>query len=325
MINLDAFESARSRICRFVLPTPMLKSSVLTSRSSVPVHLKLEHHQITGSFKVRGATNALLQLHDEARARGVVTVSTGNHGRGLAHAAKQLNVRAVVCMSRLVPQNKIEEIEALGAEIRVIGKSQDEAMDEAERLASSEGMTMMQPFDDPDIIAGQGTIGLEIVEAMPDLDTVLIPLSGGGLAAGVGGAIRALRPNAKIIGITMKRGAAMKASFDAGKPVRVEEFPSLADSLGGGIGLNNKYSFAMCRQVLDEIVLLEESEIAEGIRHAYEREREVVEGAGAVGIGALLAEKVKVSGPVAVVISGRNIDMELHRKIVNGLNQLPQG
>lgn len=321
MISLNAFQDAHRRIASHALSTPLVPSRALSSVCGVPVSLKLEHHQTTGSFKLRGATNKILQLSEAERARGVVTVSTGNHGRGLAYAARATGSRATICMSRLVPENKVAEIRALGGEVRIVGRSQDEAQEEAERLAAEEGLVMILPFDDPEIIAGQGTVGLEVVEAMPDVAAVVVPLSGGGLAAGVAAAVKGLRPSAKIIGVTMERGAAMKASLDAGRPVQVEEFPSLADSLGGGIGLGNKLTFPMCQALLDDVVLLSESEIAAGIRHAYEQEREVVEGAGAVGIAALLAGKIPgLPGPAALILSGRNIDMGLHRRVVNGEN-----
>jgi threonine dehydratase len=156
------------------------------------------------------------------------------------------------------------------------------------------------------------------MEQVTDAAAVLVPLSGGGLAAGVAAAIKGVSPATKVIGISMERGAAMKASLDAGRPVQVEELPTLADSLGGGIGLDNRLTFAMCRDLLDDVILLTEDEIAAGIRQAYEQEREIVEGAGAIGIGALLAGKVRVGGPTVLILSGRNIDMDLHRRIVCG-------
>src|SRR5690606_25027193 len=158
----------------------------------------------------------------------------------------------------------------------------------------------------------------EIMEQVPDAATVLVPLSGGGLAAGVAAAVKGVSPTTRVIGISMERGAAMKASLDAGRPVQVEELPTLADSLGGGIGLDNRLTFAMCLDLLDEVVLLSEEEIAAGMRHAYEEEREVVEGAGAVGIAALLAGKVKPRGPAVAILSGRNVDMAQHRDVVCG-------
>ncbi|AYG76831.1 hydroxyectoine utilization dehydratase EutB [Rhizobium sp. CCGE532] len=316
MIDLNDIEGAKRRIKDHILTTPLAHSPSLSNRCAVPVYLKLEHHQTTGSFKLRGAFNAILQLSADERARGVVAASTGNHGRALSFAANTCGVTATICMSNLVPENKVSEIRRLGAEVRIVGKSQDDAQEEAERLAG-EGRCLVPPFDHPAIIAGQGTLGLEILEALPDVATVLIQLSGGGLASGVAAAVKSQRPDVRIVGLTMDRGAAMKASLDAGRPVQVAEFESLADSLGGGIGLANQWTFPMCRDLLDDVILLSEAEMAAGIRHAYLQERKIVEGAGAIGIAALLANKVgNLHGPVVTVLSGRNIDMNLHRRVV---------
>lgn len=317
-VTLSDIRAARERIAGKAERTPTVPSSSLSEQMGIPVHLKLEHRQTTGSFKLRGASNAVASLSAEEKARGLVAASTGNHGRALAHAAKLEGMRVVICMSRLVPQNKLDEIRRLGAEIRIVGNSQDDAQQEVERLVAHEGLVMLPPFDHPAIIAGQGTLGLEMVEQVPDAGLVLVQLSGGGLASGVAAAIKGVSPGTKIIGVSMARGAAMRASLDAGKPVLVEELPTLADSLGGGIGLDNRLTFAMCRDLLDDVILLSEDEIAAGIRHAYAQEREIVEGAGAVGIAALLAGKVKANGPVVVLLSGRNIDMNAHRKIICG-------
>ena len=319
-VDLAAIHEARARLAGRIEPTPTVLSPSLSAVTGVPVHLKLEHRQTTGSFKLRGATNAVAMLSDAEKRRGVVAVSTGNHGRALAHAARLEGMRATICMSRLVPANKIEEIERLGADIRIVGDSQDEAEDEVARLVAQAGMTVVPPFDHPGVIAGQGTLGLEIAEVVSDVATVLVPLSGGGLAAGVAVAVKAARPAARVVGVSMARGAAMKASLDAGRPVQVREEPSLADSLGGGIGLDNRLTFALCRDLLDDVVLLSEAEIAAGIVHAYAEEREVVEGAAAVGIAALIAGRVKPVGPTVAILSGRNIDMDLHRRIVSGEN-----
>lgn len=317
-VTLSDINAARERIHNKVERTPTVTSQSLSQRFGVPVYLKLEHRQTTGSFKLRGASNAVASLSAEERTRGVVAASTGNHGRALAHAAKLEGMRAVICMSRLVPQNKLDEIRRLGAEVRVVGNSQDDAQHEVERLVAQEGLVMLPPFDHPAIIAGQGTLGLEMIEQAPDAAMVLVQLSGGGLASGVAAAVKGVSPGTKVIGVSMARGAAMKASLDAGRPVLVEELPTLADSLGGGIGLDNRLTFAMCRDLLDDVILLSEDEIAAGIRHAYAQEREIVEGAGAVGIAALLAGKVKTKGPVVVLLSGRNIDMNAHRRIICG-------
>ncbi|WJR68770.1 hydroxyectoine utilization dehydratase EutB [Neorhizobium sp. CSC1952] len=317
-VQLDDIHAAAARIEGRALRTPMVESAMLSERVGVPVHLKLEHHQTTGSFKLRGAVNAVLSLSAEERARGVVAASTGNHGRALAFAARAEGSVATICMSSLVPENKVSEIRRLGARVRIIGRSQDEAQEEVDRLVAEEGLVMVPPFDHPAVVAGQGTLGIEIVEQVPEVDTVLVPLSGGGLAAGVAAAVKGLKPSVRVVGLTMERGAAMKASLDAGGPVPVEELPSLADSLGGGIGLDNRVTFAMCRDLLDDVVLLSEAEIAAGMRHAYAVEREVVEGAAAVGIAALLAGKIESRGPVVVILSGRNVDMERHRRVMNG-------
>ncbi|RWK52743.1 hydroxyectoine utilization dehydratase EutB [Mesorhizobium sp.] len=317
-VTLSDIRAARERIAGKVERTPTVPSPSLSGHLGVPVYLKLEHRQTTGSFKLRGASNAIASLNAEEEARGVVAASTGNHGRALAHAAKLEAMRATICMSRLVPQNKLDEIGRLGAEIRIVGNSQDDAQQEVDRLVAEDGLIMLPPFDHPDIIAGQGTLGLEIIEQVADAALVLVPLSGGGLAAGVAAAVKGVSPGTKVIGVSMARGAAMKASLDAGQPVLVEELPTLADSLGGGIGLDNRLTFSMCRDLLDDVILLSEDEIAAGIRHAYDQEREIVEGAGAVCIGAVLAGKVRASGPTVLILSGRNIDMTLHRKVVCG-------
>ncbi|WP_032900415.1 hydroxyectoine utilization dehydratase EutB [Mesorhizobium ciceri] len=317
-VTLEHIRAARERIAGKVERTPTVLSQSLSEELGVQVHLKLEHRQTTGSFKLRGASNAVASLSTAEKTRGVVAASTGNHGRALAHAAKLEGMRAVICMSRLVPENKLDEIRRLGAEVRIVGDSQDDAQQEVDRLVAQEGLVMLPPFDHPDIIAGQGTLGLEMIEQVPDAALVLVQLSGGGLASGVAAAIKGVSPRIKVIGVSMARGAAMKASLDAGHPVLVEELPTLADSLGGGVGLDNRLTFAMCRDLLDDVILLSEDEIAAGIRHAYAQEREIVEGAGAVGIAALLAGKVRADGPAVVLLSGRNIDMNAHRTIVCG-------
>ncbi|WP_143957892.1 hydroxyectoine utilization dehydratase EutB [Rhodoligotrophos appendicifer] len=321
-VTLEEIEAAHSRIAGKIEQTSIVASASLTDSEGSPVHLKLEHRQVTGSFKLRGATNAITLLTPEERRRGVVTMSTGNHGKALAFAACREGIRTIICMSSMVPSNKVEAIRSTGAEVRIIGASQDEAEDEVYRLVEAEGVRLISPFDDAAVIAGQGTIGLEIAHAIPRSPLVLVPLSGGGLAAGTAIALKASDPSARVVGVSMERGAAMKASLDAGKPVRVEELPSLADALGGGIGLGNRLTFQLCKDLLDDVMLVTEDEIAGAISHIYRVEREVVEGAGAVGVAALLSGKVKPDGPVVAVLSGRNIDMASHNRIV-GLHRTP--
>ncbi len=316
-ISFTDILAARKRISLAIAHTPLRRSEALSSRTGLQVLIKCEHHQTTGSFKLRGATNAVLSLSGEQREAGVTGASTGNHGRALAYAAALAGARAVICMSRLVPKNKVDAIEALGAEARIVGDSQDDAQKEVDRLVKEEGMSMVSPFDFADVIAGQGTLGLEILEEAPELETIVVPLSGGGLIAGVALAAKTVNPEIRIVGVTMERGAAMHASLAAGHPVDVREVATLADSLGGGIGLNNTHTFAMVRELVDDVVLVSEAQIADGIRSAYFDEGEVIEGAAAVGIAALDAG-LRPKGPACVILTGKNIDMELHRRIVNG-------
>lgn len=317
-VSLGEIDEARDAIAATIRTTPVNTSPVLSELAGVPVHLKLEQMQITGSFKLRGASNAVASLSDEERGRGVVGVSTGNHGRGLAYAARAAGVKCIICMSRLVPQAKIDGIRAQGAEVRIVGQSQDEAQLEVDRLVAEDGMTMIPPFDHRKIIAGQGTLGLELLDQVPDAATVLVPLSGGGLISGVAAAIKARRPEVRIVGISMERGAAMHECLKAGKPVQVEELATLADSLGGGIGLNNRLTFAMTRDLVDDVVLVSEAEIAAAIRHAYWQERQIIEGSGSVGIAALLARRIESTGPIVAILSGGNIDMNQHHRIISG-------
>lgn len=317
-ITRQEIERARERIGTTIRTTPLERSVALSGPSAAPVYLKLEHQQVTGSFKVRGATNAVRLLTPEQKARGVVGASTGNHGRGLAYAAREAGVRCIVCMSKLVPRNKVEGIEAQGAEVRIIGHSQDDAQEEVDRLVAEDGMTMLPPFDHAAIIAGQGTLGLEMMGQCPEAELFLVPLSGGGLIAGVAAAVKAHKPDARVIGVSMERGAAMYQSQRAGQPIFVEELATLADSLGGGIGLENRYTFAMVRDLVDDMVLVSEAEIAAAIRHAYWEERQIIEGSGSVGIAALLAGRIRPDAPTVVLLSGGNIDMALHHRIIGG-------
>lgn len=309
---------ARQRIELLVRRTPMEYSPSLSQRLGVAVYLKLESQQITGSFKLRGASNAVAQLSAEEKARGVVAASTGNHGRALAYAASRQGVKATICLSHLVPANKVQAIRDLGAEVCIVGQSQDDAQREAERIANEQGATLLPPFDHPTIIAGQGTLGLEILEQQPDVVQILVPLSGGGLFAGVALAIKSVSANIITHGISMQRGAAMHGSLAAGHPVEVEELPTLADSLGGGIGLNNRYTFNMTRDLCDHLHLLSETSIANALRHAYREERLVLEGAAVVGIAALLDGLIEPRGPIVVVVSGRNVDIDQHLRVLAG-------
>ena len=310
--------AARKRVSGLVMRTPTI-ASVLDAAQGVPFHLKLETLQPTGAFKLRGASNAIERLTDAEAGRGVICCSTGNHGRAVSFAAARRGIRAIVCLSELVPEVKVNAITALGAEVRRIGQSQDEAEVEVQRLIDTEGVTNIHPFDNFDVMCGQGTIGIELFEDIPHLETLLIPLSGGGLAGGVALAAKSLNPRMRVIGISMDRGAAMAASLAAGHPVEVTEVPSLADSLGGGIGLNNSYTLAACQQYLDDVVLLTEQEIYDGMRALFMQDKLVAEGASAVAHAAILAGRVTLTGPTATVISGRNVDMTQFSAVAAGL------
>lgn len=312
-VSLDDIRMAAARISGRVRKTPLVPDPRLGG-----VWLKQEYRQETGAFKLRGATNAVLALPPDALARGVVTASTGNHGRALAFAAREAGVRAVICLSHLVPSNKVAAVRDLGAEVRIVGQSQDEAMQEVARAVSHEGLTEVPPFDHKDVVAGQGTLGLEILADMPAPSAVLVPLSGGGLAAGVAAAVKAMSPDTRVIGISMERGAAMAASLRAGRPVEVKEVATLADSLGGGIGACNSVTFAMCKALLDEVMLVSEAEIAAAMRHIHAVTGDAVEGAAAVGHAALLSGRLSFGTGTVSILSGANVDSAAFRRVLEG-------
>nr|CDQ34979.1 L-threonine dehydratase catabolic TdcB [Virgibacillus halodenitrificans] len=310
-INLASIYAARARLQGQVARTPLVRSQALSQRFEAEVFLKLENCQPTGAFKLRGATNMIAALIErdgrDALAQGVTTASTGNHGRAVAYAAYQLGIPAVICLSRLVPDNKAAAIEALGAEVRRVGESQDDAFDEVERLEAS-GMTAIPPFDDPLIVSGQGTIGLELMEDQPALDRVLVGLSGGGLLGGIGAAVKGIRPATRVTGISLSQGAAMWESLQVGHPVNVAEVESLGDSLGGGIGLDNRYTFALVRKVMDDHFQVSEPAIARAMVDLLNAEKMLVEGAAAVGLAALDEHDLDIRGQrVALIVSGNGV------------------
>ncbi len=308
-VTPDDIFLARERIAPIVQRTPLINSRFLSERTGTAVRLKLENLQETGSFKLRGATNKLLNLSAGERERGVVTVSTGNHGRAVAYAAGKLGIPAVICLSENVPPNKVEAIRQLGAEVVQAGRSYDEAESHALRLRDARGLTLVDPFDDPLIVAGQGTIGLELLEEMPEIDMAVIPLSGGGLVAGIAIALKSAKPAVRIIGISMDRAPVMVHSLRAGRPIEMPEEPTLADALAGGIGLRNRHTFRLVQELVDETHLVTEEEIAAGMAFAFHQHHVVVEGGGAVGLAALLHGRVPNLGRrIAVVISGGNVD-----------------
>ena len=316
--TISDVRDAAKRIDNHVTRTPLRLSHHLSEIAGQEVRLKMETMQDTGAFKLRGATNALLNLPEDLRVRGVVTMSSGNHGRGLAFASKKLGIPCTVYMSELVPSVKVEAIRALGADVVIAGPSQETAEVAVLEHVECDGVTYVHAFDQPDIIAGQGTLGLEILEDMPDTASVLIPLSGGGLFAGVAMAMKSLNPNIHTVGITMENGPAMIDSLKAGHPVPVNEVKSLADALGGTIGLQNELSFDMTKRYIDETALVSEDEIAGAMRTLFLKDQVVVEGGGAVGVAALLSGRLDLpDGPVAIIISGCNVEMTKFMEIVS--------
>ncbi|MBS1269719.1 MAG: L-threonine dehydratase catabolic TdcB [Gammaproteobacteria bacterium] len=317
-ILVNDLYAARKNIAGIAVRTPLVPAWSM-SNDERDVRLKLEITQPIGAFKLRGAANALANLSAEQSRKGVVCVSTGNHGRAVAYAAHRLGIPAYICMSKLVPENKVEAIESVGGNVKIGGSSQDEAQQEVNRLVREQGMTEVSPFDHFDVVAGQGTIGIELVEDNPELDTVIVPLSGGGLIAGVALAVKTLVPGVRLIGLSMEKGAAMYESIRKGLPVEVEEHTSLADSLGGGIGLDNRYTFSMVRDLVDDIRTVPELYIAEAMRYLYRHEGWIAEGAGAIGLVPLLYDlDLALGRNIVVVVSGKNIDMDLFARVMGG-------
>ena len=315
----DAYQ-AHARIKSLIRHTPVVASSDLAEKTgAAQIHLKLECLQNTGSFKVRGAANKILSLGDEEKKKGVITFSTGNHGKAVAYVAGQAGIRSVVCLSEHVAAYRVEMIKALGAEVSLKGHSQDEAEKNYRQLMSSRGLIPVVPFDDPMIIAGQGTIALEILSKLPDTDVLMIQLSGGGLLAGMAMVAKSINPGIHVVGLSLERSPAMLESLKAGQPVQVEEKDSLGDSLLGGIGFDNQYTLPMVEEYADEHLLVSEEEIKDGMFHIFEKHRLIVEGAAAVGIGALLNQKMNVKGKkVVALLSGSTINSEEYIRIIEG-------
>ncbi len=308
-ITLKEVFKARKRIASIVRTTPMIEAQQLSERQGHPVHLKLENLQETGSFKLRGAANALLSLSSEQKNKGVLAFSTGNHGRAVAWVARELGISCTICLSKRVPAYRVKAMESFGATVVQKGNSQDEAYEIALDLEQSQGLAMVKPFDDPHVIAGQGTLGLEILETTPDISTLVVPVSGGGLAAGVARVIKAADPAIKVIGVSMEVAPAMYHSIQSGRPVEVEEKDSLADALLGGIGLDNAYTFPMVERYIDRIDLVSEKQIEAGMVFAHDHQGILIEGAAAVTLAWLLNHQG--TGPCTVgILSGGNVDTD---------------
>lgn len=316
-VTLQHVWQAKQRIQPLVMRTPLIFSEAFRKRFQANVYLKLENLHQTGAFKLRGAANKLLSLSDAEKERGVTTFSTGNHGLAVAYVAKQLGMRAVICVSNRVPQAKIARLNRLGAEVKIVGNSQDDAEEHSYALEAEAGLTVVKPFDDLHVIAGQGTIGLELLEDLPHLDMAIIPVSGGGLFSGIAFVLKENLPYIKLVAVSMERSPVMYESLRANRPVQLEEQETLADSLLGGIGFDNKYTFNIVKKYVDDFVLVSEEEIAAGMKFLAEEQRLIVEGAAATGVAAILSGKVDVAGKnVATIVTGNNVDIDVMKRIL---------
>jgi len=309
---------AHARIKPMILDTPLLSSPDLAEKTGAnAIYLKPECLQNTGAFKIRGAANKILSLTEEEKQRGVITFSTGNHGKAVAYAARKIGVHAVVCLSEHVAPYRAKMIEKLGAEVSIKGQSQDEAEKNYHALMAERGLIPVVPFDDPKIIAGQGTIALEILNELPDADVLIIPISGGGLLAGIAMAAKSVNPNIHIAGVSLERSPAMLESLKAGKPVQVKENHSVADSLLGGIGFDNQYTLPLIEKFVDQHLLISETEIKDAMFYIFDKHRLIVEGAAAVGVGALLSRKIDVKNKkIVTLLTGSSIDSDQYVRII---------
>ena len=318
MISKLDLEGARSAVAAFATRTPLLWAADLTARVGTDVYLKLESLQVTGSFKIRGAANRLMALTEDERSRGVVTSSSGNHGTAVAQVAAKMAVPATICVPHWVDPVKRGAMEAAGARVVLAGGTFDEADAHALTLAKEEGLTFVHPFDDPWVIAGQGTVGLEILDELPDVGELLAPLSGGGLVGGIAYGVKEAGHGAAITAVSAERATVMLESVRAGRPVEMEEEETLANALSGGIGLQNRHTFELVRSLVDGHVTVSEEATAEGIAYAARELHLVVEGGGAVGLAAALsgAWTPRCPGtPIAIVVSGGNVSAERIREV----------
>ncbi len=309
---------AKQRISPYITRTPLVYSPALSEMTGANIYIKMENLQAIGAFKVRGAANKILGLSESQKEKGVSTFSTGNHGMAVAYIADRLNVKATVCMSKNVPDVKVKAISRYNPTILQNWDSQDAAGVYCYELQEKEGVTVIPPFDDKEIICGQGTMSLEILEDCPEIDTAIVPLSGGGLISGVTLGFKLTVPGVKVIGVSQERAAVMIESLKAGRPVEMPEEPTLADSLLGGIGLDNKYTFDIVRDYVDETVQVGEEEISKGIAYIMENHHVIAEGASATGIAyALRSGAIKKGSNVAIIVTGNGISMETVKQIVN--------
>ncbi|MFD1720271.1 threonine ammonia-lyase [Amnibacterium endophyticum] len=317
--SLERIQDARRVLSSLVARTPMEHSRYLGGVVGAPVHLKCENLQRTGSYKIRGASYRLSRLTDEERARGVVAASAGNHAQGVAAAARLLGIPATIFMPIGVALPKLEATRDYGARVELVGHVVDESLAAAAAFAEDTGAVLIPPFDHPDVMAGQGTVGLEILEDVPDVRTVVVPVGGGGLIAGVAAAIKAAAGHdVRIIGVQAENAAPFPVSLEAGEVRTVPTAPTIADGIA--VGTPGRLTFEVVRDLVDEVVTVTDDETATALLVLLERGKLVVEPAGAVGVAALLSGRVPDPGSTVVVLSGGNIDpLMMERVISRGL------
>ena len=313
-VTLADIEAARPLVEVVAVRTPMLESRWLSSVLDAPVHLKCENLQRTGSFKVRGSAVRIARLSDEERRRGVVAASAGNHAQGVALAAQQHGITARVYMPDGAPIPKERATRGYGADVVFEGSTLEDALAAARAYADETGAVLVHPFDHVDIVAGQGTLGLEIVEQCPEVATVVVPTGGGGLIAGIAAAVKGRKPGVRVVGVQAAAAAAYPPSLAEGHPIRLPSMATMADGIA--VGQPGDLPFAMVREYVDEVLTVSEEEMSRALLTLAEREKLVVEPAGAVAAAALAVDPSRFAGPVVVVLSGGNIDPLLLGKVI---------
>jgi threonine dehydratase len=319
----QAVLEAEQKIRPYILETPLEYSPWLSQETGAQVWLKLEHLQRTGSFKLRGAANKLLSLTPEQKERGVITASTGNHGTGLAHIAAQLGVKATVFLPKTTAPAKVAGMKVYGVELRYHGQDCIESERQARLTASQQNIPFVSPYNDPEIIAGQGTIGLELSRQIPDMDAVFVPVGGGGLVSGIAGFLKTEKPSVQVIGCQPFNSAVMYESVKAGEILDLESLPTLSDGTAGGLE-ENSITFAMCQRWVDDFVLLTEEEIADALRFLLEKHYYLIEGAAGLSVAAIKKQAEPFQGKkVVLILCGRKLGMDTLRKLLQTEQQNP--
>jgi threonine dehydratase len=315
MITLNDIQLALSRICKSIYLSPCARSETFSESTANQVYLKLDNLQRTGSFKERGALNKLLSLSTEERAQGVIAASAGNHAQGVAYHAGKLGIRAQICMPLTTPLIKVSATRGYGADVALYGANYDEAFEEAVRCSQAEHLTFVHAFDDDAVIAGQGTIGLELIQQHQDLEAVVVPIGGGGLIGGIACALKESNPRIQVFGVQPSRLPSMKVAVAEGKPVTLMAASTIADGIA--VRRAGDRTLPLVQKYVDDIVTVEEEEIANAILLLLEREKTLAEGAGAAAIAALVNRKLPLVGKkVAVLVCGGNIDVTLLSRII---------